>query len=380
MDCDFGGTRRYCVRLCFLLAKDPTTEQVGDTAMMNVLLELARREHEVSVICWSQRPALGDEDGMVRLAKPPVAPVPLAARAVRRRRSLLHARYDHPALRAAIDASTADAYVAVHLYMAEPFLRSSRRGAPMYVVNVVPEGPMWTETRGWIGRQQAPVVRRDEERVIRAAQAVGSYDASDALAAAALGARRSVWLELTLPPLEPMDVRVTPPRLAVLGDRTWAPNERAWRRMVDLWPAIRAGLPEAELVAIGQPAGSGRIGPLPEGVTDLGFVDDLHAVLRGCRALAAPIDVGGGVRVKLLEAASLGLPVVATPAAAGSLPELLGIEPAADDLGFVSACRRLLSAPEFAASQGAQLHAANVAHWGSGRPAASVADFLTPAC
>jgi hypothetical protein len=55
---------------------------------------------------------------------------------------------------------------------------------------------------------------------------------------------------------------------------------------------------------------------------------------------------------------------------------VLGIEPIYDDVRFVAACRRLLTAPEFAASQGAQLHAANVAHWESGRPRASVRAWL----
>jgi hypothetical protein len=67
---------------------------------------------------------------------------------------------------------------------------------------------------------------------------------------------------------------------------------------------------------------------------------------------------------------------VATSAAAGSLTELLGIEPIDDDARFIARCRRLLSAPEFAAGQGSQLHAANSAHWESGRPAASVRDWL----
>ncbi|HUP98986.1 MAG TPA: hypothetical protein VM093_00855, partial [Aeromicrobium sp.] len=152
------------MRLCFLLAKDPTTEHVGDTAMMNVLLDLARAAHDVSVICWSHRPELGGQDGLVRLAKPPVAPLSLAPRAAARRRSLLHTRYDHPDLRAAIDASAADGFVAVHHYMAEPFLRSARREAPLYVVNVVPEGPMWSRTRGWVGKLQATAIGRDEKR------------------------------------------------------------------------------------------------------------------------------------------------------------------------------------------------------------------------
>jgi len=363
------------VKLCFLLAKDPTSEEVGDTAMMTQLLELVRADHEVSIICWSTRPELGTADGIVRLAKPPVSPAQVTARALRHGRSVLHARYDDPALRAAIEAADAEAFVAVHHYLAEPLLRSSRHTAPLYVVNVVPESPVWRQTRGWLGRMQAPVIARDEARVIRRATSIGSYDKADAAEAADLGARRSVWLELTLPPRPAMDVRSTPPRLVVLGDRTWPPNGRAWQRMLALWPEISAAIPGAELVAVGRP--SGRVSEvLPPGVTDLGFVADLRATLSGCRAMAAPIDVGGGIRVKLLEAAAIGLPVVATSAAAGSLTELLGIEPADDDVRFVATCRRLLTAPEFAAGQGAQLHAANAAHWASGRPQASVRAWL----
>ncbi len=363
------------MKLCFLLAKDPTRDDVGDTAMMNQLLALVRADHDVSLICWSQHPDVSSADGIVRLRKPRIAPARVVARAVRRRRSLLHARFDDPALHTAIEASDADAFVAVHHYMAEAMLRSSRRDAPLYVVNVVPEGPVWRGTRGWLGRMQAPAIERDEARVIRHATSVGSYDKADAAEAEAIGARRSVWLELTLPPRPTVDVRSTPPRLAVLGDRRWTPNEQAWQRMLALWPDISAGVPNAELVAIGHPRRSAS-SALPPGATDLGFVDDLAAALGGCRAMAAPIDVGGGIRVKLLEAAAVGLPVAATTAAAGSLTELLGIEPVDDDVQFVARCRRFLTAPAFAAGQGAQLHAANAAHWESGRPQASVRAWL----
>lgn len=362
------------MKLCFLLAKDPTSEAVGDTAMMNQLLRLVREDHDVSIICWSQRPELGVGAGIVRLPKPAVAPARIAGRALLRGRSLLHSRFDDPAMRAAVDATDADAYVAVHHYLAEPFFHSSRREAPLYVVNVVPEGPVWRETRGRLGRLQGRTIERDEDRVLRRAVSVGSYDRADAEDATVRGARRSVWLQLTQRPQTAADVRSTAPRLAVLGDRTWAPNDRSWRRMLALWPEISVGIPEAQLVGIGRPAGIAE--SLPPGVVDLGFVDDLHAVLRTCRALAAPLDIGGGVRVKLLEAASLGLPVVATTTATGSLGGLLGIEPVDDDVQFIAACRRLLTAPEFAADQGAQLHAANVAHWESGRPEDSVHAWL----
>ena len=127
------------MKLCFLLAKDPTSEQVGDTAMINRLLELAGVDHELTVICWSARPDLGSSPGIVRLAKPPVSPGRVAVRAMRHGRSLLHARFDDPAMRAAIEASDADAFVAVHFYLAEPFLRSARRSAPLHAGSVPAE-------------------------------------------------------------------------------------------------------------------------------------------------------------------------------------------------------------------------------------------------
>src|SRR5687768_10184875 len=155
--------------------------------MMNQLLRLVQESHDVSIICWSQQPELGDADSIVMLPKPPVSPIQIAIRAVMHGRSLLHARFDDPALRDALEASDADAFVAVHHYMAEAFLRSSRRDAPLYVVNVVPESPVWRDTRGPIGRLQANVILRDERRVLRRAVSVGSYDRDDAAEAASEG-------------------------------------------------------------------------------------------------------------------------------------------------------------------------------------------------
>lgn len=364
-------------RLTFLLAKDPAFERSGDVAMMELLLDLAERGHEVSVICLSDRPDAAPRPGWMLLPKPPVRRPALVWRAVSRRRSLVHTRFCTPDLIEAIDACEADAFIAVHSYMAEAFLRSRHAGrVPLFVSHVVPEAAVWRSAYGLVGRQQARAITRDEARVARAATAVGSYDAADAEQAARDGARRSVWLEVTLPPRERIDVAATGPRLLLLGDRTWAPNQQAYAELVAVWPRIAEGIAGAELVVVGRPGEP--VGPLPDGVSDLGFVDDLDAVVGSCRALAAPVLVGGGVRVKLLEAAARGLPVVATAAAAGSLTRIWGQKTVELTDEFVDECRRLLLDPAAAAAEGARLHEANARHWASGRPLTSFDEWVRP--
>ena len=78
--------------------------------------------------------------------------------------------------------------------------------------------------------------------------------------------------------------------------------------------------------------------------------DELPAFLKNCRALMAPIRTGGGVRVKLLDAACQGLPVVGTDAAVGSLKDVFGMSTFDDDDVFVAECRRMLLDRDIAAT------------------------------
>src|SRR5204862_1439452 len=65
------------------------------------------------------------------------------------------------------------------------------------------------------------------------------------------------------------------------------------------------------------------VGPIPDGpgpVRDLasdrvevvGFVDDLRAEIQRARVVVAPLRVGGGTRLKILEAMATGRPIVST--------------------------------------------------------------------
>jgi len=175
------------------------------------------------------------------------------------------------------------------------------------------------------------------------------------------------WVGLTLPPAEQVDIAASGPRLVLMGTRDWPPNQEAFLRALTLWPRIAAGIPGAELCVIGARKSGEPEVVLPDGVRDLGFVDDLHQFLGTCRAMIAPIITGGGVRVKILDAARIGLPVVGTSAAVGSLSGVFELPVFDDDDAFIAECRRLLADRDAAVTAGRAVFEANEEHWRAGR-------------
>lgn len=371
-------------RATFLLSKDPVAEHGGDVELSRLVMRLAADSYAVSVICLSHQPAgrLGTDlvDGgadLLRVPKSGVRPLALLNDTVRTGRSLVHARFDNDDLVAAISASPADVFVAEHSYMAESFLRSTQHGAARFVVNThVSESLVWRASRGVLGRLQVGRLVRDELRVARAADAVGTYDADEAQFYRANGVPAARWLDITLPPGVQVDVAATPRRLVLMGTRDWPPNQEAFLTALRLWPRIADGIPGAELCVIGAKDAKAKTPHYPDGVRDLGFVDDLAGFLGTCRAMIAPISTGGGVRVKILDAARMGLPVVGTTPAVGSLGDLLELGVHDDDADFVAECRRLLMDVRAAAAAGDRLYALNSQYWQQRRPHRAVEALL----
>ena len=111
-----------------------------------------------------------------------------------------------------------------------------------------------------------------------------------------------------------------PRRLLFLGSLDYEPNRRALRWLVGhALPAWRRRFPDLvlEVVGAGRP-GPELAGPTP-GLELVGTVKDVRPHLHRAAALVAPIDVGGGSRVKLAEALAAGCPIVATPLGAEGL-------------------------------------------------------------
>lgn len=77
-----------------------------------------------------------------------------------------------------------------------------------------------------------------------------------------------------------------------------------------VWPRIHAQVPDARITITGDHAGM----PLPPAgnVTFAGHVPDVRLPIASAWASVVPLRVGGGTRLKILEAMALGTPVVAT--------------------------------------------------------------------
>ena len=360
----------------FLLAKDPTIDHGGDIAMSRLVMQLAAESVSVRALCLS-RSAEPSPDPMVRrIAKPPLSLAKLAARSIRR--SIVHARFDVPALREAINGTVTDLFVAEHNYMAESYLNSRQRGVTPIVMNTInSESLVFAATRGPVGRLESRRILADEIRTARAMRAVGTYDSDEAQFYRDRGVDPVIWLDITLPPGQQAPVEKSGRRLVFLGDRTWPPNHEAFVLLASWWPEISRGIPEAELVVIGKRDPSAPYPSIPTGMRDLGFVDDLDAELGAGRALVAPVQTGGGVRVKLLDAASRGLPVVGTRAAIGAHAGVLGVTPVDDKQSFIEKCREYLLDRTAAATEGTRLYEANAARWKAGIPHSRVEQWIT---
>ena len=80
--------------------------------------------------------------------------------------------------------------------------------------------------------------------------------------------------------------------------------------------------------------------------------------------------------MKLLDAASQGLPVVGTGAAVGSLRTVFGMSTFDDDEALVTECRRMLLDRDAAVAAGNQLYDVNWRHWEEKKPYRAVESLV----
>jgi len=112
----------------------------------------------------------------------------------------------------------------------------------------------------------------------------------------------------------PGESAVRQPKVLFLGSFGHTPNLDGVEYLLDdIWPLVRLRLREASLTLVGaHPPDWIRRRDGRDGIRVVGTVQDTVTEFQSHRVLAAPIRVGSGTRLKILEAFASGLPVVST--------------------------------------------------------------------
>lgn len=140
------------------------------------------------------------------------------------------------------------------------------------------------------------------------------------------------------------------------GAVTYAANRDAVDFFVSqIFPAVRAAVPHATFSVTG---GTGNV-PIASlqaqaGVNFTGYVDDIRPLVAQSAVSVIPLRIGGGTRLKLLESAALGTPVVATRKGAEGIDLVAGrdILIADDASDFGRAVVEVLTNPALRAALG----------------------------
>jgi glycosyltransferase involved in cell wall biosynthesis len=110
-----------------------------------------------------------------------------------------------------------------------------------------------------------------------------------------------------------------PSTILFFGALNYFPNTDGLLFFVqEIFPKVRAALPSARLIAVGYTPDHLRSLAGPS-IDMKGFVPDVRVELERAAAVIAPLRLGGGTRLKILEAMAMGKPVVSTPEGAEGL-------------------------------------------------------------
>jgi glycosyltransferase involved in cell wall biosynthesis len=202
-------------------------------------------------------------------------------------------------------------------------------------------------------RWEARSLRGFESRSLREVDAVVAISEADATGLRELASVDAIVVPPFIQSSPPRSEKATGPKIGYIGHLAWQPNVLGLDWFCrDVWPEIRELQPDATLTIAGPGLRKGPDGALvvpaawaQPGITTVGFVDDLEDIYGTTVAMVAPVIGGSGVRMKLLETMSAGMPTVTTTDGAAGLGVADGSEVLIADApaAFAAAAVRLLS-------------------------------------
>ncbi len=152
---------------------------------------------------------------------------------------------------------------------------------------------------------------------------------------------------------------ITPEKhnIVFTGSMDWLPNEDAMQYFIrEVLPLVRKEIPDVTLTVVGRNpyASLVELSKTDQSIVVTGRVDDVRPYIERASIYVVPIRIGGGTRLKIYEAMSMGKPVVSTTVGAEGLPvtnnqELVLADSATE---FAAALIRLFRDGDWAAELG----------------------------
>lgn len=196
---------------------------------------------------------------------------------------------------------------------------------------------MRAEERQWCPRVALNVVVSDEDRdVLQAIAPKGRFEV--------------IPNGVDTKAFTPSQVEVEPDTLVFVGGYTWFPNRDGMHYFAEaILPLIRERRPTVRVVWVGRAPDSVRTAFASHGIEMTGYVEDIRDFVGPATCFVVPLRVGGGTRLKILDAWALGKAVVSTPQGAEGLAVREGdnISIADDPESFAAAVLRVLRSASF---------------------------------
>ncbi len=179
-------------------------------------------------------------------------------------------------------------------------------------------------TRAYIGLQGRKL-RRAEQKALGQFDgniSVSELDSQELLALNPAATVRVVPNGTDTEFFKPIDGTKEDSSLVFAGSMAWYPNGDAMILFGErIWPLIKKEIPDITMNLIGSraPAEVIRYGQEDDNFKVLGFVDDVRPTIAKAAVYVVPIRVGGGTRLKILDAMAMGKAIVSHPIGAEGL-------------------------------------------------------------
>ncbi|HEX2193930.1 MAG TPA: glycosyltransferase family 4 protein [Candidatus Limnocylindria bacterium] len=326
-------------------------------------LELLTRlapDHDLHVLAISKTFAEDSENAsaLSTLARVDVVPALPPPERIGGRRPWQVMRHRSPRAAALVAASSADVVHIEGFYLMQHL--PARSTAPVLLVEQNVEYALWRQRARQSGTPAAwaeyRLTRRWEEAAWQAASRCAAVTEDDRRVMERTLGRGSVAVIPDGVDLPPASYVRSPPGLerdgrelvVFVGNFAYEPNVDAALHLArDIFPRVAASRPDARLLLVGNAPPEAVRALASDTVTVTGRVPDVRPFLSAATVVVCPLRIGGGVKLKMLEALCMRKAIVSTGVGLQGLgPGAAGAVARADDaVQFATAVERVLGDP-----------------------------------